>query len=98
MRKQLLLIMFIALYSLGFGQTKNFIDQPYLEIQVTTDAEVERDTTYLTVRLKEADERNNTSTKTSEENKAEVLEILKGNVDKLFLEEKKEYAVVEDLL
>ena len=98
MRKQLLLIMFITLYSLGFGQTKNFIDEPYLEIQVSTDTEIERDTTYLTIRLKEADERNDTSNKTSEENKAEVLEILKGNVEKLFLEEKKEYAVVDDLL
>ena len=98
MRKQLLLIMFITLYSLGFGQTKNFIDEPYLEIQVSTDTEIERDTTYLTIRLKEADERNVTLNKTSEENKAEVLEILKGNVEKLFLEEKKEYAVVDDLL
>ena len=95
MKKELLLIMFIVLCYLGYGQTNNFIDQPYLEIQVTTDTEIERDTTYLTVRLKEADDRNNSSKKTAEENRTEVLELLKGNAVKLILEERKEYAVVE---
>ena len=46
---------------LTFGQTKNFIDQPYLETTAMVDTLVKPDIIYLDILLRESDNRNRES-------------------------------------
>ncbi|MGC1631825.1 MAG: SIMPL domain-containing protein [Gelidibacter sp.] len=63
-----------------FGQTKNFIDQPYLETTSKVDTLVKPDIIYLDILIREKDERNKISVEELEERMAEKLESLGINL------------------
>ena len=58
------------------GQTKNFIDQPYLETTAVVDTLVNPDIIYLDILIREKDERNKVSVEELEERMAQKLEAL----------------------
>lgn len=62
--------------SLAFGQTKNFIDQPYLETTAKVDSLVTPDQIYLSIFIHEGEDRNRTSLEKQERTMANVLENL----------------------
>ncbi len=62
--------------SLAFGQTKNFIDQPYLETTAKVDTLVTPDRIYLSIYIHEGEDRNRTSLEKQERTMANVLENL----------------------
>ena len=62
--------------SLAFGQTKNFIDQPYLETTAKVDSLVTPDQIYLSIYIHEGEDRNRTSLEKQERTMANVLENL----------------------
>ncbi|MFD0977587.1 SIMPL domain-containing protein [Salinimicrobium gaetbulicola] len=61
MKKFYLLIGLIFCGNLTFGQTKNFIDQPYLETAAKVDTLIKPDIIYLDILIREKDERNRVS-------------------------------------
>ena len=61
---------------LTFGQTKNFIDQPYLETTAMVDTLVKPDIIYLDILLRESDNRNRESVEELEIKMAAKLESL----------------------
>ena len=63
-----------------FGQTKNFIDQPYLETTAKVDTLVKPDIIYLDILIREKDERNKISVEELEERMADKLESLGINL------------------
>jgi uncharacterized protein YggE len=79
MKNYLTAIFFIASILVGFSQTKNFIDQPYLETTARVDSLVQPDRIYLSIIIQEKEDRNKTSVETQEQLLAEVLENL--NID-----------------
>lgn len=62
--------------SFAFGQTKNFIDQPYLETTAKVDSLVTPDQIYLSIYIHEGEDRNKTSLEKQERTMANVLENL----------------------
>jgi len=58
------------------GQTKNFIDQPYLETTAKADSLVKPDIIYLDILLKETDNRNRISVEALEDEMASALKSL----------------------
>jgi uncharacterized protein YggE len=76
MKNHLTAAFFIASSILGFSQTKNFIDQPYLETTAKVDSLVQPDRIYLSILIQEKEDRNKTSVETQEQLLAEVLENL----------------------
>ena len=79
MKNFLTVIFFIASTFIGFSQTKNFIDHPYLETTAKVDSLVQPDRIYLSILIQEKEDRNKTSVETQEQLLAEVLENL--NID-----------------
>ena len=79
MKNQLLLAFCIATTCVGFSQTKNFIDQPYLETTAKVDSLVKPDRIYLSILIQEKEDRNKSSVESQEKLLAEVLENL--NID-----------------
>jgi uncharacterized protein YggE len=73
------LIIFLFLNHNGFSQSKNFIDQPYLETTAKVDSLVQPDRIYLSILIQEKESRNKTSVESQEQQLAEVLENL--NID-----------------
>jgi uncharacterized protein YggE len=71
--KLILPLMFLSINS--FSQTKNFIDQPYIETQAEVDALVVPDRIYLTITINESDSRNKVST---EEQEKQMIKVLKA--------------------
>ncbi|MEJ2163714.1 MAG: SIMPL domain-containing protein [Robiginitalea sp.] len=61
MKKILLLLALGALMQYSWSQTKNFIDQPYLETSARVDTLVTPDRIYLEIRLEESDTKGRTS-------------------------------------
>ncbi|MGB5983642.1 MAG: SIMPL domain-containing protein [Nonlabens sp.] len=82
MKKYILLFAICSMTLTGFAQTKNFIDQPYLETSATVDTLVTPDRIHLTIVLSESDSRNKKSTERLEQDMIKVLESLKIDVDK----------------
>lgn len=79
MKNFLTVVFFIASTFIGFSQTKNFIDHPYLETTAKVDSLVQPDRIYLSILIQEKEDRNKTSVETQEQLLAEVLENL--NID-----------------
>ena len=79
MKNFLTVVFFIASTLIGFSQTKNFIDHPYLETTAKVDSLVQPDRIYLSILIQEKEDRNKTSVETQEQLLAEVLENL--NID-----------------
>lgn len=75
MKKTFYLLSFF-ICSLAFGQTKNFIDQPYLETTAKVDSLVTPDQIYLSIYIHEGEDRNRTSLEKQERTMANVLENL----------------------
>lgn len=101
MKKTITLLSLIVFGNLMFGQSKNFIDQPYLETTAVADTLIKPDIIYLDIVLREKDDRNKTSVEQLEEimaNKLENLGItlqkqltlsdLSSNFKKYFLKQK----------
>lgn len=59
-----------------FSQTKNFIDQPYIETQAEVDALVVPDRIYMTITISESDNRNKVSTEELEQQMIKVLKAI----------------------
>ena len=79
MKNYLTVAFFVATTFIGFSQTKNFIDQPYLETTAKVDSLVKPDRIYLSILIQEKEDRNKTSVESQEKLLAEVLENL--NID-----------------
>lgn len=77
-----LLIGLIFIGNLTFGQSKNFIDQHYLETTAKVDTLIKPDIIYLDILIREKDERNKISVEELENNMAEKLKILGIDVQK----------------
>ena len=79
MKHHLTAAFFLATTFVGFTQTKNFIDQPYLETTAKVDSLVKPDRIYLSILIQEKEDRNKTSVESQEKLLADVLESL--NID-----------------
>jgi len=66
----------IATSFLGHTQSKNFIDQPYLETTAKADSLVEPDRIYLSILIQEKEDRDRTSVEKQEREMASALEEL----------------------
>ena len=77
-------LLFTFLFSIiilnGFTQTKNFIDQPYLEISTRVDTLIVPDRIYLSILITEEDSKGKTSLEQSENNMANALKELGINL------------------
>jgi uncharacterized protein YggE len=82
MKKLCFILAFAALFQTGFSQTKNFIDQPYLETAAEMDTLVAPDRIYLRIRLQESDSRGRTSLESLEREMGKGLEKLGINLEK----------------
>jgi hypothetical protein len=71
-----LIIGILLIGNLTFGQTKNFIDQPYLETTASVDTLVKPDIIYIDILISENDERNKVSVEELEKNMANKLTAL----------------------
>jgi hypothetical protein len=75
------LLLLVACCATSFAQTKNFIDQPYLETQATVDTLITPDRIHLTIVLDEADSKNRKSTERLEADMIKVLKKLNLDID-----------------
>ena len=74
--KKIVLLLAIIFCGINFAQTKNFIDQPYLETTAKVDTLVTPDQIYLSIYIHEGEDRNRTSLEKQERKVAAVLENL----------------------
>ena len=81
MKNTIYLLSFIV-SSFAFAQTKNFIDQPYLETTAKVDTLVTPNQIYLSIYIHEGEDRNKTSLEKQERIMANVLENLGINLKK----------------
>ena len=72
----------IATCFFGYAQSKNFIDQPYLETNAKVDSLVKPDRIYLSILIQEKEDRDKTSVEKQEREMASVLEGLGINLKK----------------
>ncbi|MGB5203574.1 SIMPL domain-containing protein [Eudoraea sp.] len=78
-----LLITLLLITSLtGYGQSKNFIDQPYLETTARVDTLVIPDRIYLSILITEADTKGKTSVEKLENKMADKLKTLGIDIEK----------------
>jgi uncharacterized protein YggE len=82
MKKIFLIAVLFTASAVVKAQTKNFIDQPYLETQATVDTLVTPDRIHVAIVLDEADSRNKKSTERLEADMIKVLKALQINIDK----------------
>ena len=81
--KKLGLILFLTgILQTGFSQTKNFIDQPYLETSVEVDTLVTPNRIHLGIRLMESDSKGRISLEILEQQMGEKLSALGIDLDK----------------
>ncbi len=76
MKRILLIIGIIFIGNIVFGQTKNFIDQPYIETTAIVDTLIKPDIIYLDILIREKDKRNKISVEELEEKMADKLKEL----------------------
>lgn len=81
MKNTIYLLSFIV-SGFAFAQTKNFIDQPYLETTAKVDTLVTPNQIYLSIYIHEGEDRNKTSLEKQERTMANVLENLGINLKK----------------
>ena len=82
MKKLLLAGILLFLLQLTFGQTKSFIDKPYLETSAYADSLVVPDLIYLDILIKESDSRNKISVEELEARMIAQLKSLGINTEK----------------
>ena len=76
MNNYFIITLCIATSFLGHTQSKNFIDQPYLETTAKADSLVEPDRIYLSILIQEKEDRDRTSVEKQEREMASALEEL----------------------
>ena len=76
MNNYFIIMLCIATSFLGHTQSKNFIDQPYLETTAKADSLVEPDRIYLSILIQEKEDRDRTSVEKQEREMASALEEL----------------------
>lgn len=79
--KKHVFVLIISFCMTGFAQTKNFIDQPYLETKARVDTLVAPDLIYLSIFISEQEDKNRISLESKERKMAQVLEGLGINID-----------------
>ena len=78
-----LITLFLIISSLtSYGQSKNFIDQPYLETTARVDTLVIPDRIYLSILITEADTKGKTSVEKLENKMADKLKTLGIDIEK----------------
>jgi uncharacterized protein YggE len=82
MKKLALVLVFTGMFQAGFSQSKNFIDQPYLETTAEADTVVTPDRIYLGIRLQESDSKGRTSVETLEAEMGNKLKALGIDLEK----------------
>lgn len=80
MKKFLLLAPFLLSVALLKGQTKNFIDQPYIEVTGNADSLVTPDEIYIRIHISEKDTKNKVSVNALEEQMTDALKGLGINI------------------
>jgi hypothetical protein len=76
MKNYIITILCVATCLIGFSQSKNFIDQPFLETTAKVDSLVEPDRLYLSILIQEKEDRDRTSVEKQEREMASALEEL----------------------
>ena len=76
MNNYFIIMLCIATSFLGHTQSKNFIDQPYLETTAKVDSLVKPDRIYLSILIQEKEDRDRTSVEKQEREMASALEEL----------------------
>lgn len=82
MKKLFCLLSVSLILPAAFAQSKNFIDQPYLETSASVDTLVTPDRIYLEIRLKESDTRGKTSLEALEREMGTRLQALGIDLEK----------------
>lgn len=82
MKKLSLILVFAGMLQTGFSQTKNFIDQPYLETSAEVDTLVTPNRIHLGIRLMESDSKGRISLETLERQMGEKLSALGIDLEK----------------
>lgn len=82
MKRIYLIVGLLSLGQLAFGQTKNFIDQPYLETSAKVDTLIKPDIIYLDILIREKDERDKMSVEELESKMIQTLQSLGINTQK----------------
>src|SRR5690606_15678241 len=82
MNRILSILSIFLICQIANGQTKNFIDQHYLETTAKVDTLIKPDIIYLDILIREKDEKNKISVEELENNMAEKLKILGIDVQK----------------
>ncbi len=80
--KKILILTILLIFSKSFSQSKNFIDQAYLETEVEVDTLIVPDKIYLTITLNESDTKNKKSTEELENSMHKVLKSLNIDTEK----------------
>lgn len=80
--KKNVILPFLALCITSFSQTKNFIDQAYLETTAQVDTLVSPDQIYLSIFISEEEDKNRVSLETKEKKMSKILESLDINIKK----------------
>ncbi|MDX1333726.1 MAG: SIMPL domain-containing protein, partial [Robiginitalea sp.] len=82
MRNIAFMLAFALVVQAGWSQTKNFIDQPYLETSARVDTLVTPDRIFLQIRLQESDTKGRTSLEELEKRMATRLSSLGIDLEK----------------
>ncbi len=82
MKKIKLTAIFIALFFAGHAQMKNFIDQPYIEVNGNADTLVTPDEIYISINISESDTKNKTSVEELERKMFDALKAMGIDVEK----------------
>lgn len=81
MKNQQLSIITLFICAMSFAQTKNFIDQPYLETTAVVDTLVNPDKIFLKIHISEKDSRDKVSLESLESNMISTLEKMEVNLE-----------------
>lgn len=82
MKKISLLALLLSTFLLAHSQTKNFIDQPYIEVNGTADTMVTPDEIYIRIQLSEKDTKDRVSLEDLEQSMATALKSLGIDIEK----------------
>lgn len=82
MKKNWIIVLALIITSITFSQTKNYIDQPYLETNAKVDTLVVPDQIYLNIFIAEKDSKGKVGIEEQENNMAQILKSLDIDLEK----------------
>lgn len=82
MKKNWIIVLALIITSIAFSQTKNYIDQPYLETNAKVDTLVVPDQIYLNIFIAEKDSKGKVGIEEQENNMAQILKSLDIDLEK----------------